>query len=206
MATADGVSTYQMEIIVPADSPIKTLDDLKGHELVLTDPGSNSGFKAPLVLLSKDNGLLPGRDFTIRYSGEQEHSIKGIATKQYQAAAVANDVLKRALAVGDIQKEQYRSIYKSENFPTAGFGYVYNLKPDLAAKVKAALLSFPWKGTGMEKEFEPGGQAKFVPVDFKNDWALVRRIDDAIRSIEKLENLATTMPTEAPKSPATRPQ
>ncbi len=94
--------------------------------------------------------------------------------------AVANDVLKREVAAGTIKPAQFRSIYKSENFPTAAIGYAYNLKPELAAKIRAAILDFDWKGTGLEKEFGASNQTRFVPVDYKNDWALVRRVDDSI--------------------------
>jgi phosphonate transport system substrate-binding protein len=186
LATEQGKSSYQMQVIVSADSPVKNLADLRGTELTLTEPGSNSGFKAPLVLLSKDNGLHPGRDFSLRYSGGHRQSIEGIANKTFAAAAVASDVLKRAMAEDPplIKREQFRVIYESENFPTAGFGYAWNLKPDLAEKVKQAFFTFEWKGTGVEKEFGASNQAKFAPVEFKNDFALVRRIDDTIRSIQ----------------------
>ncbi|HYO09284.1 MAG TPA: phosphate/phosphite/phosphonate ABC transporter substrate-binding protein [Tepidisphaeraceae bacterium] len=188
LASEQGVSTYQMQLIVPADSPIQSVSDLKGKEIALTEAGSNSGFKAPLVLL-RDHGLLPGKDFSIRYSGGHDASIAAIASKQYQAAAVASDLLRRAEAENPprIQKGQYRVLYTSENFPTAGFGYVCNLKPELAQKVKDAFFSFEWKGTGVEREFAASNQTKFAPVSFKNDFALVRRIDDAIRSVSGME-------------------
>src|SRR5215210_3183131 len=89
----DSGAAYQMEIIVPASSAIKGPEQLVGHELALTEAGSNSGFKAPLVLLQSHYSLAPGRDFGIRYSGGHEASIEGIATKHFEAAAVANDVL-----------------------------------------------------------------------------------------------------------------
>jgi phosphonate transport system substrate-binding protein len=180
LGDAAGSSKYQMEILVPANSPIMTLNDLRGHELTLTDPGSNSGFKAPLVLIKSDFGLLPGRDFGIRYSGGHEQSIHGLASGTFEAIAVANDVLKREMSNGTIKPVQFRSIYKSENFPTAAIGYAYNLKPELAAEIRGAILDFDWKGTGLEKEFGPSNQTRFAPVDYKNDWALVRRIDDSI--------------------------
>ena len=97
LASNKDVAKYQMQIIVPADSPLQNVQDLRGHELTLTEPGSNSGFKAPLVLL-RDNNLIPVQDFTIRYSRSHETSIDGIASKKYQAAAVASDVLMRAMA------------------------------------------------------------------------------------------------------------
>ena len=180
LGDANGTSKYEMEILVAAISPIKTVDDLRGHELTLTDPGSNSGYKAPLVLLKSDFGLLPGRDFGIRYSGGHEQSIRGLANGTYEAIAVANDVLKHELSDGTIKPEQFRSIYKSESFPTAAIGYVYNLKPELAAEIRGAILDFDWKGTGLEKEFGSSNQTRFVPVNYKNDWSLIRRIDDNI--------------------------
>ncbi len=196
LASDKGVTNYQMLIIVPADSKIESLMDLRGKELTLTEPGSNSGFKAPLVLLSKDKNLQPGQDFSIRYSGGHNESIAGIAKKQYQAAAVASDVLRRAIANGEIKKEQYRVIYESEDFPTAGFGYVYNLKPEIVAKVKEAFKTFNWKGTGVEREFAASEQTQFAEISFKNNFALIRRIDDAIRSVRSVEGAdeETTQP------------
>jgi phosphonate transport system substrate-binding protein len=206
LAGEAGKSTYQMQIIVPPDSPIQKLSDLKGREITLTEPGSNSGFKAPLVLLAKDNGLRPGRDFQVRYSNGHDQSIAGIADKTWQAAAVASDVLKRNLAQGKITQDQFRVIYTSEDFPTAGFGYDNHLKPELAAKVKDAFFTFQWKGTGVEKEFAASEQTRFVPISFKNDFALVRRIDDAIRSVQTeggLPNLPDDPTTDQSDPPAT---
>jgi phosphonate transport system substrate-binding protein len=167
------------EIIVPASSKAQSISDLKGHELALTDTGSNSGYKAPLVFL-KDHGLLPERDFTLRYSGSHDASIRGIVSGQYQAAAVAADVLQRAIAADVIKPQQYRVLFKSENFPTAGMGYVNNLRPELAKKVADALLNFDVKGTSIEGFLVASGQSKLVPANYKDDWSLVRRIDDAI--------------------------
>jgi phosphonate transport system substrate-binding protein len=175
-----GSSKYEMEILVRANSSLQSVADLAGHELTLTDPGSNSGYKAPLVLIKSDYGLWPGRDYAVRYSGGQERSIAGLADGTYQAVAVANDVLQREIAAGVIKPEQFRSIYKSETFPTAAFGYAYNLKPDLVARIRQVLLGVNFTGTSMEKLFAGSGQDRLVAVDYKNDWALVRRIDDMI--------------------------
>src|SRR5438067_5192260 len=176
--TNDPAGTH-VEIIVPAASHIAKLADLKGrHELTLTEPNSNSGYKAPMVLLKSDYSLEPERDYLVRMSSGHDRSIEGIAKGEYQAAAVSADMLARAEATGAIAKNQYRSIYKSESFPGAALGYVYNLKPELAAKVKEALMTFDLKGTPLEGDFGADGQSKFVPVKYKDDWALIRRIDD----------------------------
>src|SRR5262249_33723297 len=54
MGNKDGQFGYEMEIIVPADSPIKTPADLKGKKVAFTEPTSNSGYKAPLAILKTD--------------------------------------------------------------------------------------------------------------------------------------------------------
>jgi phosphonate transport system substrate-binding protein len=110
LAQADDNRFIHTVIIVPADSSIHNVSDLKGQMLALTEVGSNSGFKAPMVALRKEHGLLPGRDYQVVYSGGHDQSIKGIADKTYKAAAVASDKLVRVLAHGEIKKDQNRVI------------------------------------------------------------------------------------------------
>jgi phosphonate transport system substrate-binding protein len=78
-----------------------------------------------------------------------------------------------------VKPDQIRSIYKSQTFPTTGYGHVYNLKPELAEKLKQAFFSFPWEGSDLKKEFEKSGEAKFIPITFKEHWDVVRKIDAA---------------------------
>ncbi len=59
MASEDGVFGYEMEVIVHQDSDIHTLEDLRGRQLALVSPTSNSGFKAPTALLEAEFGMLP---------------------------------------------------------------------------------------------------------------------------------------------------
>lgn len=197
LAGPDDGGFYKMQVIVRANSLIRALSDLRGHELTLTDASSNSGYKAPLVLL-RDAGLVPGRDYGIRYSLSQDASIEGIASGDYEAAAVASDVLTRAVAAGKIKPEQFRVIHESGQFPSAALGYAHNLKPELAAKVREALLKFDWAGTSMSAYFNKAGKTRFVPADYKKDWEAVRRIDDEIGYVHRLAE-PTTQPA------ATRP-
>lgn len=194
LASEENKGFYKMQIIVPADSTIKTVSDLKGKELTLTDASSNSGYKAPLVTLKEDFNMLPGRDYGIRYSGGQDASIDGIANKTYAAAAVASDVLRRAVGAGVIKEADFRIIHESSDFPSAAFGYAHNLRPELSAKLREALTNYDWKGTSVGAYFAGAGQSKFAPADFKKDWELVRRIDNGIGYAHRLPELPTTQP------------
>jgi phosphonate transport system substrate-binding protein len=177
MAAKDNSFGYEMEIIVPADSPIKTPADLKGHKVAFTDATSNSGFKAPSAILRADFSLEAKRDFEPVFSGKHDNSILGVVNKDYEAAAVANSVLNRMIDRKVFDPAKIRSIYKSETFPTTGYGYAYNLDPKLVEKIKEAFFTFPWEGSALAAEFKK--EAKFIPIDYKKDWAVLRKIDDA---------------------------
>jgi len=177
MASKDDSFGYEMEIIVPADSPIKAPADLKGHKIAFTDQTSNSGFKAPSAILKADFNLEAKRDFEPVFSGKHDNSILGVVNKDYEAAAVANSVLNRMLDRKVFDKAKIRSIYKSQTFPTTGYGYAYNLDPKLVEKIKEAFFSFPWEGSALAAEFKKEG--KFIPIDYKKDWEVMRNIDEA---------------------------
>ena len=122
LAKADGSFGYKMQIIVPAKSSIKSVEELKGHRIALTDRLSNSGFKAPLVLLMNDVGLYPQRDFEWSFTFGHDESIRGIATGEYEAAPIASDMLARAVSRDEIKDDQYRVVYESERFPPGSAG------------------------------------------------------------------------------------
>jgi phosphonate transport system substrate-binding protein len=178
-AKDDGTHGYTMKIIVPADSPIKTPADIRGKQIAFTDPGSNSGCKAPMVLLMTDFNLEPDLGYTLVFSRGHEESIAGVANGKYQVAAVASDMLARATAHGDIKESAVRTIYESERFPAAAVGYVYNLKPELADTIREAILAFKVQDDSITQELAEGVTG-FTPVSYKDDWALIRRIDEVV--------------------------
>jgi phosphonate transport system substrate-binding protein len=177
MAAKDNSFGYEMEIIVPADSPAKTPADLKGKKIAFTAPTSNSGYKAPSAILEADFKLVAKTDFEPVFSGKHDNSILGVVNKDYDSAAVANSVLSRMIARKVFDPAKIRSIYKSETFPTSGYGHAYNLDPALAAKVKEAFFTFPWEGSALKQEFQT--EDKFIPIEYKKDWSVIRKIDAA---------------------------
>jgi phosphonate transport system substrate-binding protein len=176
----DGGFGIRMQFIVPANSPIQKLEDVKGHSIAFTTRDSNSGCKAALALL-QDNDLLPQRDYQWRFSGDHEESIKGVAAGEYEVAPVASDVLARAIGAGVVKPEQFRIIYESEKFPPVTIGYAYDLTDELAGKIRQAFLDFNSRQTSLEKRFDDSGTSKFVPVSYVQDFALIRQIDSAFR-------------------------
>jgi len=177
MGGKNGEFGYEMEIIVPADSAIKSPADLKGKKIAFTEPTSNSGFKAPSAILKADFNLEKDRDYTAVFSGKHDNSVIGVANKDYEAAAIANEVMFRMFARNVVDKAKIRTIYKSETFPTTGYGVAHNLDPALTEKIKQAFFTFPWEGSALKAEFKE--QDRFVPITYKKDWNVIRKIDAA---------------------------
>jgi phosphonate transport system substrate-binding protein len=175
----DGSYGYTMQFLVPANSPIKTLADIRGHKVTFTQLDSNSGFKAPLVLLMDEYQLKPDRDYQWGFSQSHEDSIKGVVSKEIEVAPVASDILARMVEKGEVDPTTIVSIYKSDSFPPATIGMAYNLSPELRTAIREAVSNFNLKGTGLEGEF--GADAtKMVPVNYKDDWANTRKIDQVV--------------------------
>ncbi|MBC9207102.1 phosphate/phosphite/phosphonate ABC transporter substrate-binding protein [Roseomonas aerophila] len=181
MASKSGEFGYEMEVIVPSDSPIQKLEDLRGRTLTFSQQTSNSGYKAPVALLQSQFNLREGTDYRSNFSGRHDNSVIGVANRDYEAAAVANSVMRRMIARNAIDAARIRTIYKSDSFPTTAYGIAHNLKPELAEKIRAAFFSFNWEGSALLEEFgksEPP-QEKFIPITYSEQWSVIRQIDQA---------------------------
>lgn len=179
MAKADGSFGYEMEIITFPGSGIEKVEDIKGKKIAFTSQTSNSGFKAPSAILKADYNMVPKQDFEPVFSGKHDNSILGVANKDYPAAAIANSVLARMVSRDVVKPEQIKSIYKSQTFPTTGYGLAHNLNADLQSKIQEAFKTFKWAGSSLETEFAKSGEAQFIPITFKDNWAVIRKIDEA---------------------------
>jgi phosphonate transport system substrate-binding protein len=176
----DKLATYTMKVVTRKGSPVVKVSDLRGRRLALTHPTSNSGWKAPLLLLRNEYKLTPIVDYDIVSTGDHVNSIKAISSGEQENAAVASDELLLAEAHGLIKAEDYRVIYESEPFCNNTIGCPHQLKPELVEKVKQALLEYKWEGSKLAEELSTIGAKQFVAVSFKEDYELLRKIEDAM--------------------------
>jgi len=182
MASKKDEFGYEMEIITYPGSGIEKIEDIRARKRASTPKPPNSAFRPPSALLAQEFKMQAGKDYEPVFSGKHDNSIVGVANKDYPAAAIANSVKARMIARNVIKADATKVIYKSQTFPTTGYGYVYNLKPELAAKIKEAFFTFNWEGSELLKEFEKSEppQEKFLPITFKSHWEVVRQIDKAM--------------------------
>src|SRR3546814_16947201 len=85
--------------------------------------------------------------------------------------------MKRMLDREVVEADSIRTIYKSQTFPTTGYGHAHNLHPELVAKIKQAFFTFQWEGSALQEEFAV--EDKFVAIYHKSDWDIIRKIDKA---------------------------
>ena len=179
MASLDGSFGYEMEILTHPDSGINSVEEIKGRTLAFTSPTSNSGFKAPSALLKSEFDMLADRDFTPTFSGKHDNSILGVANRDYDAASIANSVKIRMIKRKVVKEEDLKVLYKSQTFPTTGYGHAYNLTPELQQKIRESFETFVWEGTTLKEEFEKNGEGQFIPITYKEFWSVIRTIDKA---------------------------
>jgi phosphonate transport system substrate-binding protein len=188
MGNKDGTFRgYQLWLITPKDSDIKTVKDLKGRKVAHVTPSSNSGNQAPRALF-KDMGIVPDVDYKVIYSGKHDNSIMGVVNGDYDAAPVASTVMQRMVERGVFDESEVRIIWKSNQFPGTSYGYIYNLHPKLQKQISDAFLTFDWTGTGLEKDF--GKRANcFIPADYAKHWQVIRTIQKANNVVYNQEAL-----------------
>ena len=163
---------YNLIVVVKKDSPFQKLSDLKGKKVAHTAPSSNSGHMAPMALFPLE-GLAPGKDYNILFSGKHDQSILGVNSGDYDAAAVASDVFHRMGVRGQIKEDNFRVIYRSAKFPTSSFAYAHDLEPAFRDKMLRCFYDYRFTDE-MKKAFD--GADRFFPINYKTHWEVVRKV------------------------------
>jgi phosphonate transport system substrate-binding protein len=177
LGTEAGAHGNHLDIAVGKKSKIQKLADLRGHKLTCTAPDSITGYRAAIAVLSQEAALSPDVDYFINFSTSQKLSILGLASGDIEVVALSDDKLQSMLKKGSIGASDYRLIYESQVIPRLTIGYIYNLKPELAAKLNSVILNFKNEGGAIDETTDK--PMRFFAIDYKKDFAFVRRIDDS---------------------------
>ncbi len=165
--------SYNSLLIVLASSTFKRIEDLRSHNISLTDPASTSGGVIPRAEFSKAVGQ-PLDDFVgrVTYSGGHDRSVIALGKRQVDAAFVASEHLDQAIRDGLVKATEIRVLWESSPIPHDPFVYRGKLCPELKAKIRGAFFSDTPEMREMLRNLKGD---RFVPVT-----------DDAYRQIREV--------------------
>lgn len=174
--TSRGETVYYSYLIVPSESPARTLEDLRGRKFAFTDPLSNTGRLVPTYLLARRSEV-PEQFFgELIYTFAHDKSILAVASQQVDGAAVDSLIYDYLANInpGLIAKTRILEISEPYGIPPMV------VRPDLPAPLKEQLRSIL-----LQMHADPEGQnilkgmmiSRFVTAD---DAAY-----DSIREIER---------------------
>jgi phosphonate transport system substrate-binding protein len=188
----DGTIGYYSVAFVRADSPYKSINDLKGKIWAWAEPNSSSGYLFPLVGLRK-MGIEPEKFFgKVVFSGGHEQNIVGVLDKAYDGAVTwTNDVEKHTrgglhmmLSRGVLKKEDIRIIWVSDLIPNPVIAVRSELPKEMKAELKAMFLGMHKDDPKVFKEVVRGGSQGYrevqhsvyqIAIDLRQQLAKERR-------------------------------
>ena len=175
--------TYTAALWVPADSPIKTVADLKGHTVAFSDPGSTSGNLLPRYAMIQA-GLNPDKDVKIEFAGGHPQSLLALTNGKVDAGEINSQQQATATAAHQFDASKFRMIWQSapiQNDPIT-------VRGNLSAAFKAAVTKALLKMTP--------AQLKLVDTELGVDSGPMVAAKDSfynqIRSVVKAEGLKIT--------------
>lgn len=131
-------------IVVRADSPIRSLSDLKGKRMVFGPVLSPGGYLTQYYTMLKA-GLDPEKTFgTYTFlpgAWQHEKVVYSILYGAVDAGAVKFGDIERMEAEGKVRKSDFRTVAASEPVPNCTFSALPHVDPEIAGKVRDALLA-----------------------------------------------------------------
>ncbi|HVX77874.1 MAG TPA: phosphonate ABC transporter substrate-binding protein [Bradyrhizobium sp.] len=183
---SEGAVGYYSVIYVKADSPYKTIQDLKGKSIAFVDPNSTSGYNAPRFFLHK-----AGIDVDTFFSksvitGSHENGVIALDKGTVDCAADWWDSddesnLTRMAAKGMVKKEDFRIVFKSGLLAGSPYAYLSDMPSDLKQAIVKAFMDAPTKDRAAFDRLSDGKDKEFVPVshkDYQNTVDMIQFVND----------------------------
>ncbi|GAB6042700.1 phosphate/phosphite/phosphonate ABC transporter substrate-binding protein [Endothiovibrio diazotrophicus] len=128
---------YRSFIVTRADSPIRTLDDLKGRSFAFTDRGSTSGYVYPRMVL-RQGGIDPDRDLGPLFMLKRHDKVyDAIARGSVEAGAASSTGYQAAVARNG---DHYRLLARSQPIPHNAFVAAPSLPEATFTRLRQVLL------------------------------------------------------------------
>ena len=178
---ADGTESYGAYILVPDDSPVRSLTDLSGKRFGFVDQRSSSGWLFPASRLL-DEGINPIADIEGRFYGNHERVIKAIVSGEVDAGAT----YKAALSEGRGRipgANNLRVIARTERIPYDAYVVRAGFPKQAILGLQKALSSVSTRDTEGRKALEPLGDINGFTRTDDAHYRSVRDIEARVQSL-----------------------
>lgn len=144
----NGRTEYDSLIVVPKDSAVVKLADLKGKRMAFTSQTSTSGYLFPFARLVNEKILQKPQDLNnyfaqIVYAGGYDKALLAVANGQADVAAFSDYVFegpKADLYGNQETRDKVRVLARTSGVPTHLIAVSQNLSKELISKIQAALF------------------------------------------------------------------
>ncbi len=118
---------FHSVFLTPANSPVRSLKDLKGKKFAYGDINSTSGHLIPYLEM-RQAGIDPDAEIQFRYSGSHPATAKAVESGAVDAGAMDESVYNSMIAEGKLDKNKVRVFYNSKPF----VDYVWVARKDIS--------------------------------------------------------------------------
>ncbi len=176
----DDTAGYYAYFVVPVDSPLKTLEDVRGKILGLNSIGSTSGDLIPQVELMKVGlSTKNENDFAkVFYAGSHDACLLAAINKHVDVCGMSSRNFDARLADGTFKLEQVRIIHRSSLVPPPPLAYSTKLSVELRDRIKKATLEAHKHG----KIGGYGGEMSHYIEVTDADYDLLREMDSLLNN------------------------
>ncbi|MFQ5942492.1 MAG: phosphate/phosphite/phosphonate ABC transporter substrate-binding protein [Anaerolineales bacterium] len=179
----NGDTVYYSELIVPSDSPVTSVEGLRGSSFAFTDPMSNSGRLYPTFLV-QELGETPSSFFELTFfTYSHDDAILAVAEGLADAAAVDSLVLNHMSSRSPEIAERVQVIHRS---PPFGIPPIV-VSPEIRPLLRAELLRI-----FLEMDDDPQGRQALAEIDIDeftlidaNAYSSVRELASRVQPILK---------------------
>ena len=159
---------FTSKFIVPTDSPVKRLADLKGKTFAFGSPASTSGHLMPRFFLMQ-GGINPDKDFkAIAFSGAHDATVAFVATGRAEAGVLNASVMDKLIESGNPNAAKVRVLATTPTYHDYNWTVRPGLDAALTRKLTDAFLKLDPAKPGHKEIMALQRASKFVPTQASN--------------------------------------
>lgn len=157
----EGEAGYYGLIISRKGSDTDSFEKAKGRTFAFTDPNSTSGYLVPSVMFARDLAIDPKTYFKkVIFSGSHKDSVLGVKNGTIEVAATNTLDLYRMEKNGEVSRNDFNILQKSELIPGSPICARTELPQSLKDAFQKAMIEFGAEDTSVLEKMQFGGYIK----------------------------------------------